>query len=151
MSTIRKLGEQLAHSALANTLCDLTRSGLESHFADAGYSDPADASDQALLVALEEIDSWPTIPSGRRLARERLSGLFVADPKPCPFCGANTACSEHIGNSYEIQCGSCQAYAWGETYEEAVATWNRRTSVQVGADAEQRFRLARVLKGILNG
>jgi hypothetical protein len=146
IGTVRKLGQQLAISALANTLCDLDRSCLESHFADAGYSDPSDAADQALLVALEEIDSWPTIPSGRRLARERLSGLFVADPKPCPFCG--------------------------EAYEAAVAAWNGRNSVQV--DAEQRsslqelvaevldddrahncddaqFRLARVLNGILNG
>jgi hypothetical protein len=129
---IRKLGEQLAHSALANTLCDLTRSGLKSHFEDVGYSDPADAADQALLVALEEIDSWPQIPSGRRLARERLSGLFVADPKPCPFC-----------NSVQVDAEQ------RSSLQELVAEVLDDDRAHNCDDAQ--FRLARVLNGILNG
>ena len=42
---------------------------------------------------------------------------------PCPFCGSPpTFDPDHC----EVSCSACQAYAWGESEAEALATWNRR-------------------------
>lgn len=58
-----------------------------------------------------------------------MSGL-----KPCPFCGTETAVvnDDHAMpdlpdcGHYEIECGSCQAYTWGEELDKAILTWNSR-------------------------
>jgi hypothetical protein len=72
----------------------------------------------------------------------------MADLKPCPFCGADTACSERIGDSYELQCGSCQAYTWGETDEAAVAAWNRRSRMESTQQRPGGRRAAELTTGV---
>jgi len=54
----------------------------------------------------------------------------VSELKPCPFCGAETANCEPIDSgpdsAWEVNCGLCQGYTWGETKDEAEAAWNQR-------------------------
>lgn len=52
---------------------------------------------------------------------------FVSDLPACPFCGATTAAASDDAGPWEVVCGSCQAYTWGETEAEAVAAWCRRS------------------------
>ena len=62
---------------------------------------------------------------------------------PCPHCGASTAEYHSIGETGEVNCGSCQAYTWGETQEEAEAAWNLRTGSE--ALVEEILRLKKLL------
>lgn len=68
----------------------------------------------------------------------------MSELKPCPFCGAATAAinDDHAEGApdcghYEIECGSCQAYAWGETLEKVSSTWNRRVE-----ESDATFRVS---------
>jgi hypothetical protein len=52
------------------------------------------------------------------------------DLLPCPFCGykqpilyAIDTCND---SAWEVNCGQCQGYVWGETEEAAKEAWNKR-------------------------
>ena len=49
--------------------------------------------------------------------------------KPCPFCGSNHILFREQVGAYEIYCQDCDANVGiTNTFEEAVAAWNRRNA-----------------------
>jgi predicted regulator of Ras-like GTPase activity (Roadblock/LC7/MglB family) len=79
---VRKLGRQLADSALTDTLCGLTRSSIESHFEDAGCSDPRDLASDSLVVALECVHASGASRAEQEAALARLAELSIAVDQP---------------------------------------------------------------------
>ena len=54
--------------------------------------------------------------------------------KPCPFCGGKANKGHWNGNKrydsyYIVMCTHCFARTVGETVEEAIAVWNKRSPV----------------------
>ena len=52
--------------------------------------------------------------------------------KPCPFCGDKAHLNPLSGDpddSHEVCCYGCGGFAWGETKEKAIRTWNRRVEI----------------------
>lgn len=61
--------------------------------------------------------------------------------KPCPFCGSEAHLEPISGDPDDLHavcCCGCGGYAWGETKEHAIRTWNRRTELSPQAPTPTR-------------
>lgn len=66
----------------------------------------------------------------------------MAELKSCPFCGGEDLQVINVyGEDYYVDCLTCTACGpSGDTYEEAIEAWNRRTKVEVNFyDKEETY------------
>lgn len=61
---------------------------------------------------------------------------------PCPFCGSESCRviggpGTRGGPQYWAGCDHCNGRAWGDTQAEAVASWNRRSSLPLPPESEK--------------
>lgn len=57
----------------------------------------------------------------------------MTELKPCPFCGGKATLVNNQSGTVYVECTKCFAMGermydwWGETTEQAIEAWNRRT------------------------